>query len=108
MDMRPLKTIALCFGLTAGALASLDVSPVFATHVLGGKSPQAVFWLRSMKAIGGGEQFRDRIGADNYEAVWACSASAACREHFGKKMGENDFEDARNHLSAEGGFSPRD
>jgi hypothetical protein len=30
MDMRRLKTIALCFGLTAATLASQDVSPVMA------------------------------------------------------------------------------
>jgi hypothetical protein len=99
MDIRRLKTIAVCFGLTAAMLASEDVRPALATPVMGGSSPAAVFWLRSQKAFGGSKAWSN-YSHDVEDTVRACADSAECRAGFGKGVGPENLEDARSILNA--------
>jgi hypothetical protein len=102
MDMRRLRTIALCFTVASAMLASQDVSP--AAVVLGPSENDLFngFWLRSKKALGGGtaEQLRARIGDDETQAIWDCAKSAACRASFGKKVGPGELKNVQSVLNA--------
>ena len=102
MDMRRLKIVALCFGLTAATLANQDVSQALATPA----APTEFdlfnsFWLKSKKALGGGtaEQLRVRIGDDNNQALWDCAHTAACRASFGQKVVPGNLKNVQSILN---------
>jgi hypothetical protein len=59
MAMRRLKKAALCFGLIAATLASLDVGPVMATHLPTWTHPQP--WTSTKALLTGGKKYTFRV-----------------------------------------------
>jgi hypothetical protein len=102
MDMRRLRTIALCFTLTSAMLATQDASLAAVASPPSENDLFNGFWLRSKTALGGGtaEQLRARIGDDDTQAVWDCAKSAACRASFGKKVGPGELKNVQSILNA--------
>jgi|HubBroStandDraft_4_1064222.scaffolds.fasta_scaffold969744_2 hypothetical protein len=100
MDMRRLKTIALCFGLSTAMLVTQDVAPALATPT---SSAEVVaktrFWLRSQNLLGGKKAWSN-YSTDVEDNVRTCSQTAACRANFGKGVGPADIENLRSFLDS--------
>jgi hypothetical protein len=103
MDIRPLKTIAICFGLTAAMLASQAVSPALGTpvvdiYVSAEANAQMGALLKAKKAFGGMKGI-NALSASDKGALFACIGHDLCRDHFGGKIGPSDLGAVHARLS---------
>jgi hypothetical protein len=95
MDIRPLKTIAICFGLTAAMLASQAVSPALGTpvvdiYVSAEANAQMGAFLKTKKALGGMKGI-NALSESDRGALSTCLGHDWCRDHFGGKISPSDL-----------------
>jgi hypothetical protein len=93
MDMRRLKTIAICFSLTVATLASQDVSAEPAKKYDRGRA-----LLLAKKAFGGHKAFFALALADR-EVIVQCVSLQWCVNHFEGKLGPDNLEAVRAKLN---------
>jgi hypothetical protein len=89
MDMRRLKTIAICFSLTVATLASQDVSAEPAK-----KYDAMRTFLVARKAFGA-KAFLNDLTADDRTAILTCASLQSCADHFGGKLGPDNLAAVR-------------
>jgi hypothetical protein len=91
MAMRRLKTIAICFGLTAAMLASQALgTPVVDIYVSAEANAQMGALLKAKKAFGGMKGI-NALSASDRGALFTCLGHDWCRDHFGGKIGPSDL-----------------